>query len=142
MENEETKQDNTPITSGGHASKMPEVTNALARVYKELFKHETKDELAVGSESTCSTPERGRYVTYVFDREYDQHRTDEESVKYRNILGKDYNGATPVVWSEDDQVKIMEDSLDILRKIREGEIDNPEEYLEEWFEKRKDVCYW
>ena len=84
---------------------------------------------------------RDRYVTYVFDREYDLHREDEDSQSLRNVLGPDYHGASPVYVSEGDQLKILEEALELLREIRDGHILNVEEAVEEWFCENKEVCY-
>ena len=83
-----------------------------------------------------------RYVTYVFDREYDKHPRGNKLP--RNMLGEDYAYATPVVWAQGHRMDTLENVLQILRDIREGEIDDPQSHVEKWFNEGegKTECYW
>ena len=95
----------------------------------------------MSEEYNINIPEENyNYKTFVFKRGY---KPKEGCINAKGILGDDYQGMTPITVVCGNELDVLEASLDLLRKIRDGESDNPECEVEEFFEKNKSrICYY
>ena len=64
-----------------------------------------------------------KFRTYVFEIDHTPEKGREE---FKNMLGEDYKGMTPVVACASDELEIGAAALELLRKIRDGQCDDVE----------------